>query len=123
MTEIILYMGKRKNRNTLDIFFTQMMSIITNLFSGFYLQDINAQPKIFARELINDLELLPNDFNLDLALLIASRKAGYSIKLFDLIFYNRTFNRSKGGGSLKGKFKLSFSTLSYLVANVSFLKK
>ena len=73
--------------------------------------------------LINDLELLPNDFNLDLALLIASRKAGYSIKLFDLIFYNRTFNRSKGGGSLKGKFKLSFSTLNYLFTNVSFLKK
>ena len=118
-----IYMGKRKNRNTLDLFFTQMMSIITNLFSGFYFQDINAQPKIFARELINDLELLPNDFNLDLALLIASRKAGYSIKLFDLIFYNRTFNRSKGGGSLKGKFKLSFSTLNYLFTNVSFLKK
>ena len=44
-----IYMGKRQNRKTLDLFFTTMMSVITFICSGFYFKDINAQPKIFAR--------------------------------------------------------------------------
>ena len=118
-----IYMGKRENRKTLDLFFTSMMSIITFIFSGFYFKDINAQPKIFSRSLVKNLEKLPDDFNLDLALLISSRKADYKIKLFNLIFYNRAFNLAKGGGSIKGKLILSFSTLNYLFASISFLKK
>ena len=74
-------MGKGKIENTLDIFFTPDDVDNNNLFSGFYLQDINAQPK-YSLELINDLELLPNDFNLDLALLIASRKSRIWYKAF-----------------------------------------
>ncbi len=118
-----IYMGKRQNRKTLDLFFTTMMSVITFICSGFYFKDINAQPKIFARSLVENLENLPDDFNLDLALLITSKKAGYGIKLFDLIFHSRAFNLAKGGGSFRGKIILSFSTLSYLFANISFLKK
>ena len=79
--------------------------------------------KYLQDSLVENLENLPNDFNLDLALLITSKKAGYGIKLFDLIFHSRAFNLAKGGGSFKGKIILSFSTLSYLFANISFLKK
>ena len=43
------------------------------------------------------------------------KKNNYIIEEKESLFLDRTFNQAKGGGSLKGKFKLSYSTLLYFV--------
>ncbi len=111
-----LFMGKRKNRNLFDQFFTLMMSFFSFLFTGYYLKDINSQPKIFPRRIVTDHDTLPNDFNIDLAILLAARKNNLDIKLNNLIFHKRNFNKSKGGGSILGKLKLSISTLIFIIS-------
>lgn len=111
----LLMMGRRQKRTLVDKFFTSMMSIFTFFVTGYLLFDINSQPKIFPRNLLENLDELPNDFNLDLGLLLIAKKNKFEIKLKDLVFYKRISNSPKGGGSFIGKIKLSLSTLKYLV--------
>ena len=93
------------------------MSKVVNIFCNTSLSDINGQPKFFYRNFIDFLDKPPKDFNLDLYILIKATRLGYKIKDFPVFFHNRNFGISKGGGSLKGKFKLSYKTLLYIVVN------
>tara|TARA_B110000438_G_scaffold294269_1_gene335420 strand:- start:1539 stop:2234 length:696 start_codon:yes stop_codon:yes gene_type:complete len=110
----IIIKGKRKNRSKLDVFFTYLMSKAVYIFSNTKLSDINAQPKFFYRSFLNYIDNPPKDFNLDLYILIKAIKEGYEIKDFPVFFHDRNSGLSKGGGSIKGKIKLSCMTLLYI---------
>ena len=56
----------------------------------------------------------PNDFSIDLFLLLYSSKNGYKIQEFPLKVSKRTKDKAKGGGSILGKIKLTLSTLRYI---------
>ena len=91
--------GLRKNRSSIDIFFTNGMSMIVNTLFGTQIYDINAQPKMFKKIFVNKLlKFAPNDFSIDLFLLLLSFKNGFKIVEFPL----------------KVKNRLTFSTLKYI---------
>jgi len=106
--------GKRIGRNWLDALFTSGMSIFASVLLSSHLKDINAQPKIFHRSLLSKLDRAPYDFSLDLYLLYIAKKNGFCIKSYPVFFNKRECGVSKGGGTLKGKFKLSKRTFSYI---------
>ena len=54
--------GERKNRNFIDAFFTFCMTLYTFYSLRVWLYDINAQPKIFHRDLLKYFENPPLDF-------------------------------------------------------------
>lgn len=109
----LIFKGKRAGRGQFDKFFTYMMSFFGFLLTGFFVNDINAQPKVFSRELVHNIGNYPNDFSIDAHLLFNAKKNNYIIEEKESLFLDRTFNEAKGGGSLKGKLKLSYSTLLY----------
>ena len=111
----VILKGKRKNRSIVDVIFTNLMSKVVNLYSKSNLSDINAQPKFFHRHFVEYINNPPKDFNLDLYTLIKAIRNGYEIKEFPVFFHNRYYGVSKGGGSIKGKFKLSYRTLMYII--------
>ena len=103
--------GKRKKRNLLDSFFTWGMQIYCSIVLKVKLYDINAQPKMFSRSFYETHFVdAPNDFSLDLFLLLKAK----SIKTIDVFFHERKFGKSKGGGTLIGKWKLIVRTLAYI---------
>jgi len=107
--------GRRMNRTYLDVFFTNGMSIIVNFIFNTKINDINAQPKIFNRNLIKRIiKFGPNDFCLDLFLLLLASKNYLTINEFPLKVKNRINDKSKGGGSFFGKIKLTIDTLKYI---------
>ena len=107
--------GKRYNRPWLDFFFTLGMSIIATLLLGVRLHDINAQPKILPRSFLpNLMKDAPLDFSLDTWLLYLARKNNLAILTFPVYYGKRTAGSAKGGGSFKGKWKLTMRTLSFL---------
>jgi len=110
----VVMKGTRINRNRLDQFFTFMMSVIGYLFTGQFIRDINAQPKIVSRKLLADIDNYPDDFLLD-AHLLYKLKQGISINSRNSNFLKREANNSKGGGSLLGKIKLSTKTIKYFL--------
>ena len=117
--------GRRQNRNFLDTFFTNGMSVIVNLIFGSQIQDINGQPKIFNKTLSKKIiKFGPNDFSLDLFLLLLASKNNLTINEFPLKVKNRVNDKAKGGGSFYGKIKLTINTLKYiLILNFSLNKQ
>ena len=107
--------GERKGRNLFDEIFTGGMSLICSLFLNQKLWDINAQPKLFHRDFMNHLNKAPYDFSLDLYVLFVANRIKISIKSFPVFFSNREFGEAKGGGTLKGKFKLIKRTIGYII--------
>jgi hypothetical protein len=91
------------------------MSIIINFIFNTKIKDINGQPKMFNRNIINKiLKLGPNDFSLDLFLLLLASKNNLVINEFPLKVKNRVNDEAKGGGSFFGKIKLTVNTLKYI---------
>ena len=107
--------GRRVGRNPLDALFTGGMSILSTLLLRKHLSDVNAQPKMFHRDFLEKLTESPTDFSLDLYLLFQARLHNFPIIEYSVKFGKRLHGDSKGGGSLKGKWKLIRRTLSYLL--------
>ena len=106
--------GKRKKRKFFDNLFTSLMSIVSSIAFNIRLSDINAQPKMFSRNFIKYIDKAPNDFSLDLFILVKAIKMNYTILEYPVMFKNRNYGISKGGGSFVGKIKLTLRTLSYI---------
>jgi glycosyltransferase involved in cell wall biosynthesis len=107
--------GERKGRNLFDSMFTAGMSFYSTLMLKQSLWDINAQPKIFNRVFLENLKNAPYDFSLDLYLLFVANRVQICVKTFPVFFAKREFGEAKGGGTLKGKFKLIKRTLKYII--------
>ena len=114
-SNLCIVKGERKRRNIFDNIFTAGMSLISSLFLKQKLWDINAQPKIFHRDFMYHLKKAPYDFSLDLYVLFVANRIKISIKSFSVFFSNREFGEAKGGGTLKGKFKLIKRTIGYII--------
>jgi glycosyltransferase involved in cell wall biosynthesis len=108
--------GKRQNRTFTDNFFTNGMSVIVNFLFNIKIKDINGQPKIFNNSLKKKiLKSGPNDFSLDLFLLLLASKNNLIINEFPLKVKNRVNDKAKGGGSILGKIKLTINTFKYIL--------
>ena len=107
--------GKRINRNLFDTFFTRCMSIISSILLKKRLSDINAQPKMFHRSFLGNLPNPPKDFSLDLYLLYQTRLNNLKVIEFPVSFEKRLYGKSKGGGTLTGKFRLIVRTFRYIL--------
>jgi len=107
--------GNRKNRNALDTLFTFGMSVITFFILKKWYHDINAQPKVFAREFYDKLDRAPHDFSLDLYILFLAKSLNYQILTIPVFFNKRQFGEAKGGGSLKKKWPLIKRTFRYIL--------
>jgi glycosyltransferase involved in cell wall biosynthesis len=107
--------GRRLGRNPLDAFFTGGMSLLSTLLLRKHLSDVNAQPKMFHRDFLAKLTETPTDFSLDLYLLFQARLHNFPILEYPVKFGKRLHGESKGGGTLKGKWKLIRRTLSYML--------
>lgn len=111
----IVIKGRRSGRNFFDLLFTYLMSFFVFIFTGYFIKDINAQPKIFHQSMIKKFESPPKNFNLDLYLLVHSLKKDKLIKHISILKDDRISGTAKGGGSIKGKIKLCYSTFLYLL--------
>jgi glycosyltransferase involved in cell wall biosynthesis len=106
--------GERNGRSLFDVFFTASMSVISSFLLGSKLWDVNAQPKMFHRNFMAHLDVAPHDFSLDLYVLFKANQLGMKVQSFPVFFAKREFGEAKGGGSLKGKFKLIKRTFAYI---------
>jgi len=122
-TDLILVKGFRRKRNIMDKFFSFGMSVFAYPVLGMWLSEINAQPKIFKRELYQKIkEKAPFDFSLDLYWLIKAKEIG-QIASIPVYFTQRLYGEAKGGGgSLKLKYKLMKRTTSYILQTRSTLR-
>lgn len=108
--------GRRIGRGWFDAAFTGGMSLVSSLALGVALRDINAQPKLFHRSFLDRMTDPPNDFALDLYALYQARMSGMDIFEQPVYFGKRHAGEAKGGGTLRGKWKLSRRAFHYILA-------
>lgn len=107
--------GNRKGRPFVDTFFTTGMSLFETILMGTRLHDINAQPNLFHRSFLEDVDNPPDGFAFDLYFYYTAQRTGYNILRFDVDFTERAHGEPSGGGSLKGKWKLTKRTIKYSI--------
>ena len=114
ISKISIVKGERKKRNLFDFFFTFSMSMYSSIILKNWMNDINAQPKLFHKSFIKDFKNPPLDFSLDLFLIYFFKTKKIEVKTVPVYFNKRKYGESKGGGTFKGKIKLILRTLNYI---------
>ena len=77
------------------------------------LRDINAQPTLFSRELVDQWGTPPTDFSLDLFALYSAASLGYEIRRVPVIFAPRKWGTSSWNTDFAAKRRFIRRTLDY----------
>lgn len=105
--------GKRYGRQLFDRFFTNCMSLFETVMLKKVLYDINAQPNLFHKNFLNDINNPPNDFSFDLYFYYIAKKKGYEILRFPVEFKQRIHGQSHWNTGLMAKWKFIKRTAKF----------
>ena len=113
----IFLKGRRLNRPFLDRFFTAGQSAFSSMIFLYKMYDIGAAPVIFSKSLINNFELMPDDFSIELFTYLIAKQKKFKIQKFDIILNDRKNSISSWNTGLASKIKLSISLIksSFLI--------
>ncbi|MBK92749.1 MAG: glycosyl transferase family 2 [Rickettsiales bacterium] len=108
--------GKRIKRPYIDSFISKAMSILSSLiFFPILLDEINAQPSIFYKDLKLFILNGPNDFNLDLFAFVGAKIKGFKFKRFNVFFPKRNQGKSSWNNGLLSKIRFSTNSIKYII--------
>lgn len=113
LDEDYYFKGLRKNRPIVDKLFTVGMSCFESFYLKKKLWDINAQPTLISRKLLDSFDNPPNDFSLDLYGYYLARLNQYKIIRIPVIQQERTEGESSWNNGMSARFKLIKRTLAY----------
>ena len=111
----LLVKGRRLRRRPSEILITQGLQVLATLVLMTPLSDINGQPKVFPRQLLQVLTHPPQDFTFDLYLLYRARRAGWRIDTVPVDFGQRLYGVSHWASSWRSKLRTIRGFLKYLV--------
>lgn len=109
-----LVKGRRQGRQWRDRLITGTMSLIARLVLGRKLSDINAQPKVFHRTLLDRFRRPSDSFQFDLYVLYVAATSGYAIRTVPVEFPPRIHGTSNWAFSLAGRYRFIQQTVQYM---------
>ena len=107
--------GKRRGRTLFQNFISFNMSIFESLMFRRLLYDINAQPTLFLRTFLANLDDIPNDFSIDLYSYVLAKKFELNVKRFGVNFIKRSYGKSSWNFGLMSLIKMSLRTIKYSI--------
>ena len=105
--------GYRHKRSFGDSFFSFGMSFFESMLFGTLLIEINAQPTLFHRSFLEQLEVAPTDFSLDLYTLLTAKRAKMDLKRLLVDFNSRLHGESHWNHGFQSRMKFIKRTISY----------
>ena len=109
----IFIKGRRRNRALVDVFFSFAMSVFETILFQRKMVEINAQPTIFSRSLLAELDSAPLDFMLDLYFYNSAKKQKYFEKRFFVNFGLRKYGQSSWNKNVFSRLKFIYKTIKY----------
>ncbi|CAN1484255.1 WcaA Glycosyltransferases involved in cell wall biogenesis [Candidatus Nanopelagicaceae bacterium] len=107
--------GHRTGRKWSERFFSRGMSIFESRLFKISLEEINAQPTIFRRKFYEMWVSPPNDFSLDLYVLLEASRKQLEIRRICVRFLPRQFGHSKWNLGIISRFKFIVRTCKYSI--------
>nr|WP_281371468.1 glycosyltransferase family 2 protein [Petropleomorpha daqingensis] len=115
-TERAFVKGRRYGRPLADRVFTAGMSVFETALLRRHLNDINAQPTMFHRSLLEEWGTAPKDFALDLFAMYTAAERGFEIRRVPVVFAPRRFGTSSWNVDLAAKRKFIRRTVDFSLA-------
>lgn len=110
----VLVKGERLGRNWKDKMVSRVFECLARLILGLKVYEMNAQPKVFSRDLLNRLVNPPKTFALDLYLLFHAQKNGYEVMTFNVFFPPRIHGASKWASHFASRYKTILGMIKYM---------
>ena len=110
--EKTLVKGNRQGRFSL---LTKSFHVIASVLFFRRFDDINGQPKMFPRSLMDEIKKAPNGFQLDFYVQYIAKKKGYRVVSIPVKFGVRKFGYSKWATGMKSRVKNVARFLGYML--------
>jgi glycosyltransferase involved in cell wall biosynthesis len=112
--ERTLVKGRRYGRRLSEKIISLGMQMLSTLVFRTYMEEINAQPKVFARKLLVHLTRPPVDFNFDLYVLVMARRHGWRIESIPVQFPPRQYGHSNWAATWRSKLRTIARSVRYM---------
>ena len=96
--------GEREGRAN-EHLTTRGLSMLTRILTGVKATDVNGQPKVFGRELLDHMHVEVNNFAFDPYVLTVAKNLGWSIETISVDFRKRTHGISKSSYNMCRKLR------------------
>lgn len=110
----VLIKGERSGRNWKDILVSRVFEWISKIILGLHVYEINAQPKVFARPLLNKLISPPMNFAFDLYVLYQAQKMGLTFHTIPVVFPPRVHGLSNWSSHFLSRYKTILGMIRYM---------
>lgn len=110
----VLIKGCRQGRAWQERLVSRVFETVARLILGLRTGEINAQPKIFPRALLDKMTDPPSTFALDVYLLYVAQKAGYQSLSFNVHFPPRIHGVSHWAANFAGRYKTIWGIILYM---------
>lgn len=111
-----LVKGRRRNRPVKDVLFTTGMQAFATAILREPMADINGQPKVFPRALLELASAPPVDLSLDLYFLYVARQAEFKVRTIDVQFGDREHGESKWAFNWRSKARNIARSVKFMAA-------
>jgi glycosyltransferase involved in cell wall biosynthesis len=113
----ILGKGFRTNNRGFDGIVSRCHEALASLILGYKMREINAQPKIFSKDLMKYFTKMPRNWTvLDTYIMYVCLKKGIKIETINVVFKTRIYGESKWKNNL-------FNFISHILFNLLYLFK
>ncbi|MDC3391884.1 glycosyltransferase family 2 protein [Candidatus Thioglobus sp.] len=103
----VLLKGKRNKRGLFDLFFTTGQGLFNTILFGKWLFDVGASPVLFSKNLIKNIDDMPNDFSIELYTYIEAIKKRLIIVRLNVDVSDRKIGASSWNNGIVSKLKQS----------------
>jgi len=110
----LLVKGRRHGRRLGEWVISRGMEVVAFLLLRRWLSEINAQPKLFHRGLMEHVERPPIDFNFDVYVLYQARRHGWRIACIDVEFPPRPHGQSHWAATWSSKLRTIRRSMRYM---------
>ncbi len=111
----ILVKGVRYGRRLGERVISLGMGIVASTIFRMKLTEINAQPKLFHRSLLDKATNPPIDFNFDVYMLVKAKQFGYRIETISVKFPPRQYGHSNWARTWKSKLRTIWRSVKYML--------
>ncbi len=106
--------GRRYGRRLSERMISLGMQILSTLVFRTYMDEINAQPKVFHRDLLTHVTRPPIDFNFDLYVLVMAKRHGWRIESIQVQFPPRQYGHSNWAATWRSKVRTIARSVRYM---------
>jgi glycosyltransferase involved in cell wall biosynthesis len=110
----LLVKGVRTQRNWKDKIVSRTFEFMAWCILGMKVYEMNAQPKVFSRTLLEQIKAPPNGFAFDLYVLYCAAKSGYEFKTISVAFPPRVHGVSNWAAGFFSRYKTIFGMIRYM---------